>query len=291
MANFTHRIINAGVMLSVLPTWLGDFVVRRFLSVEPEMDLIMKLIMPELEKIRERGYEEETTFISMVLNLKKEDGSPRTIQESAFYFNQIALASIHTTSHITSFTLHELACRPDIVNELRAELVQLGDNRNPETDGELPLMDSFLREVLRWNVDHLGMHHLCIKDTVLSTGHFIPKDTLIVAAVIQKHRNAIYDESGREIKFDKPLTEFDAHRFVGKDMMRASAVDSDYVAFGLGAHACPGRYFAVNEIKYVVSELITRYNITTESGNRASDNVALGMTIFPPKEPLLFEGR
>ena len=62
------------------------------------------------------------------------------------------------------------------------------------------------------------------------------------------------------------------------------------ISFGLGAHACPGRYFAVNEIKYVLAELLVRFDISTPSGKRAPDNYAMGMVKFPPKEPIILEG-
>ncbi|CEP17468.1 hypothetical protein [Parasitella parasitica] len=295
MAQFTQKIIKAGVFMSVLPTWLGNFIVRKFFSVEREMDLIMRLLVPELEKIRngQAGDNYEVTFTSMALNLPKEDGSARSVQDAAYYFNNIALASIHTTSHFASFALHELACRPTLVHDLRKEVATLGTNRTPETVAKLPLMDSFFREVLRCNTDYLGMHHLTIQDTALSTGQVIPKGSLVVGALDQVHRDSHFlpadDETGEPFLGNSPLDVFDAYRFVGKKI-KSTTVGLDYLTFGFGAHACPGRYFAANEIKYVIAEMIVRYNVTTKTGNRAQDNVLLGMTRFPPREPLIFKG-
>jgi cytochrome P450 len=39
------------------------------------------------------------------------------------------------------------------------------------------------------------------------------------------------------------------------------SVDNDSLTFGMGPHACPGRFFASNEIKVVVTELLKRYDI------------------------------
>ncbi|KAI9471902.1 MAG: cytochrome P450 [Benjaminiella poitrasii] len=295
MATFTQKIIKAGAFLTILPSWLGKLVVRHFLSVEHEMDLIMNLIVPELEKIRagEYGDDYEPTFCTLALDLPKEDGSIRSVGDAAYYFNSIALASIHTTSHFASFALHELACRPDLVESLRHEIVaaslEADSSRTPENIGQLPLLDSFFREVLRCNVDYLGLHHLALQDTMLSSGHVIPKGSLVLCAMEQLHRTMSYYENDEDPQ-DAPLDEFDAYRFVGKDI-KSTAVGLEYITFGLGAHACPGRFFAANEIKYVIVELIMRFNIRTRSGKRAKDNVVLGMTRFPPREPLVFEGR
>ncbi|EPB83724.1 hypothetical protein HMPREF1544_09518 [Mucor circinelloides 1006PhL] len=295
MAQFTQKIIKAGIFLSVLPTWLGNFVVRRFFSVEYEMDLIMTLLVPELEKIRngQAGDDYEVTFASMALNLPKEDGSARTVQDAAYYFNNIALASIHTTSHFASFALHELACRPTLIRDLRNEVATLGNNRTPESVAKLPLMDSFFREVLRVDTDFLGMHHLALQDTTISTGQVIPKGSLVVGALEQIHRDIRFlpvdEETGEVFMGERPLEEFDAYRYVGKKI-KSTTVGLDHLTFGLGAHACPGRFFAANEIKYVLAEMLVRYDVKTKTGKRAPDNVLLGMTRFPPREPLIFTG-
>jgi cytochrome P450 len=292
MAVFTQKIIKAGIFLSLLPEWLGSFVVRRFFSVEREMDLIMNHLTPELQRIRNGESGDEVTFAAMTLNLPKEDGTLRTVAESAHLFNNVALASIHTTSHFTAFAFHELACRPELVQDLRNEVATLGQDRTPETVAKLPLMDSFFREVLRYDSDHLGMHHLAMHDTVLSTGHVIPKGSLVVGAIRQAHTDPrfapIDEDSGLPITGDVSLDEFDAYRYA-KSGLKATTASGGHLTFGLGAHACPGRYFASNEIKYVVAEMIMRYDVRTQTGERAKDNILLGMTSFPPREPLIFE--
>ncbi|KAI9257788.1 cytochrome P450 [Helicostylum pulchrum] len=293
MATFTQKIIKAGVFLSIFPEWLGKFLVRNFYSVEHEMDVIMKLLVPELQKIRNGEAMDEPTFTSMVLNLPKEDGKLRSVEEAAYYFNNIALASIHTTSHFASFAIHELACRPSLVADLRVEIATLGNERTPETVATLPLMDSLFREVLRCDVDILGMHHLALQDTLMSTGQIIPKGSLVVGAVEQAHRDSCFlpidENTGEVYTGENPLDQFDAYRFVNKKM-KSTSIGVDHLTFGLGPHACPGRYFAANEIKYLLAEMLIRYNFTTKSGERASDNVLLGMTKFPPTENLIFEG-
>ncbi|KAL0094681.1 cytochrome P450 [Phycomyces blakesleeanus] len=292
MAVLTQKIIRAGIFLAVLPSWLGDAIVRRVFSVEKEIDITMRLLVPELTRTREEilNGTSEVTFSSMLLSLPLHDGSLRSIEETAFWFKSIALSSIHTTSHISSFCLHELSCRPELVETLRNEINRL-DSLNPETTATIPLLDSFLREVLRCNIDYLGHHSLALQDVQLRNGQIIPKGSLIMSALLLAHEQGISGQATQDnhTKTCLPLDQFDAYRFVdaGEDT-NATDVNLANLAFGLGAHACPGRYFAANEIKYMLSELIMRFNLSTPSGKRGENSVLLGTSVFPPKTPIVF---
>ncbi|KAI8148210.1 cytochrome P450 [Fennellomyces sp. T-0311] len=290
MASFTQNVIRTGMALAILPGWIADFVAKRYLSVEPQIDLIMELLVPELEKIRsgELVYD-QPTFSVMTLDLPKANGRSRTPKEAAFHFKDVALASIHTTTQFASFTLHELACRPALVAELRAEIEKL-DERTPEKISQIRLLDSLLREVLRYNVHILGMHHKVTQDVVLSTGEMIPQGSLVMGAMFDAHTSEMMIQT---TSLGLPLDQFDAHRYVNADPneMWSSSAGAELMTFGMFAHACPGRFFAVSEIKYIIAELIMRYNISTQSGQRAKDFLLRGMTRFPPREPLVFEGR
>ncbi|KAI9253778.1 cytochrome P450 [Phascolomyces articulosus] len=297
MANFTRNVIRTGLALSVLPGWVANFVIKRYLSVESQLDLTMDLLVPEMEKMRSReiNQDDETTYLAMVLNLPKANGHLRTPKEAAFHFKNVVLASIHTTTHFTSFALHELACRPALVADLRTRIEKL-DEITPETVGDIRLLDSLLREVLRYDVHVLGMNHMVKEDVALSTGQVIPQGELVLGAMLDTHTDPEMMTETVRLGSSTSLNQFDAYRFMHVDNadgdgMRSSTIGSEFLTFGLFAHACPGRYFAVNEIKYLLAELIMRYEITTHSGLRAKDFLMRGMTRFPPSEPLVFEGR
>ncbi|KAI9261669.1 cytochrome P450 [Phascolomyces articulosus] len=285
MATLTQNIVKAGMLLTVLPPMIADMIVRRYMSVERQLDLLMKLLVPLINGLRSGEIpDDEPTFVSMTSKLPKADGSMRSPEDAAFHFKGVALASIHTTSHFTTFALHELACRPQLMADLRQEIATL-DQRTPESVSHLPLLDSFLREVLRYDIDNLGLHHMALQDLVLSTGQVIPKGSLIVAALNEAH----YDPALAPPS-DTPLNVFDPYRYLNvKEDKASSTIGIDMISFGLGAHACPGRYFAVNEIKYVLAELLVRFNISTPSGKRGPDTFALGMAKFPPKENIILE--
>lgn len=71
--------------------------------------------------------------------------------------------------------------------------------------------------------------------------------------------------------FSNPNT-FDGHRYrrmrtEQKDaesslVMGMSTIDS--LGFGLGNQACPGRFFAVNNMKLIMAKILTQYDLTLE---------------------------
>jgi cytochrome P450 len=48
--------------------------------------------------------------------------------------------------------------------------------------------------------------------------------------------------------------------------------NQDYIAFGLGKHVCPGRFFAACELKFMFAHIISTYDVKLEiEGARPSD--------------------
>ncbi|ORZ18636.1 cytochrome P450 [Absidia repens] len=297
MAHFTRKIITAGTFLALLPTWLGNVVVRRFLSLEHEIDLILNHLTPQLEHIKQDGKvdddEQGLTFGSWLMTVPRRDGSLRTPKQTAYHFKDVVLASVHTTSHFLTFAIHELSCRPDLVQALRDEInTTLPDknDRSANAINDLPLLDSFLREVLRCNVDYLGLHHKAVQDVVMSNGVVIPKGALVFCAMDEANR-VVTDPGKSGTTCSSSLDVFDAYRHMGVALdEKCASLTTDFITFGNGPHACPGRHFAIMEIKFNISKFVTRYNIKSPTGQRAKDSVIMGMTRNPPHDPILFEG-
>jgi cytochrome P450 len=91
----------------------------------------------------------------------------------------------------------------------------------------------------------------------------IPRGTILSLALGATQRDASF--------YDSP-NDFDAFRFArasssssgGKGSShQTSAVTPDdrYLGFGFGRHACPGRFFAVAEIKLLLAHMLLEYEI------------------------------
>lgn len=104
------------------------------------------------------------------------------------------------------------------------------------------------------------------EDTIkLSDGTIIPKGTSLVVS-----NDRMWDST----YYDNPET-FNPYRFLtmrrtqGQEA-RAQLVSPspEHLGFGLGTHACPGRFFAANEIKIFLCHMLLKYDF-----KRAEDTV------------------
>lgn len=101
------------------------------------------------------------------------------------------------------------------------------------------------------------MRRIATKDIQLSSGFVIRKgDKLIVDST------TMWDSAYHE-NADK----FDGYRFLkmrqesGKaNAAQLASTSPDQMGFGHGLHSCPGRFFASNEVKVVLSHLLLKYD-------------------------------
>ena len=57
--------------------------------------------------------------------------------------------------------------------------------------------------------------------------------------------------------------------------------EPDNLVFGHGIHACPGRFFAVNETKLLLAELILNYAWRYKPGQNLSANIFIDAMVAP----------
>jgi cytochrome P450 monooxygenase-3 len=57
---------------------------------------------------------------------------------------------------------------------------------------------------------------------------------------------------------------------------QAATTGPDYLTFNHGKHACPGRFFAICEIKMILIELLVEYDFRLEDGKPGPKLVRVG---------------
>ncbi|KAG0211436.1 hypothetical protein BGX28_007928 [Mortierella sp. GBA30] len=199
----------------------------------------------------------------------------------------IALVSVHTTSDFSTYLCYYLASYPEYIetlyDEQREVLRQIAKEReeqrwrklqsgevdsakdfegtdlDPKNDQDLSaaavkrmtLLDSYVREYLRSRNQRLSLAHTARVDVTLSNGMVVRKGRKIMVNIRSLHQD--YDLQGED------PTEFRPWRFVGK-AKSATKVAPDLMSFGMGKHACPGRFLAVQEMKTITALLVSRYS-------------------------------
>lgn len=85
----------------------------------------------------------------------------------------------------------------------------------------------------------------------------------------------------------------DPLNYKNREQYQFASVTKENMSFGFGRHACPGRYFAGNEIKMIVAQLLLKYDVKMPGGEKTRyESIASGVVSAPdPTKVLLFRRR
>jgi len=196
-------------------------------------------------------------------------------------------ASVHTTSKFLTFCLHELVNNPQFHEELLEEQEEIYRNNensyySVEQIAKMEKLDSFIKETMRVCTNIISLQHKTVSPYyTFSNGYQVPKDRFVYIRTGEIH-------SDEELQGKNP-NEFNAFRYLKKNSS-ASRVEKSFLLFGLGKHACPGRFFAVNEIKIALHYLLLKYDIRKDINETIRPKLH-GSYKSPSDEGLIFERR
>ncbi|KAG9310149.1 cytochrome P450 [Chiua virens] len=152
-------------------------------------------------------------------------------------------------------------------------------------------IDSFLKECQRFaGIGAVSLMRKALKDFTFSDGTFIPKGTSIVSPSRCLHLDDEY--------YDDALV-FNPFRFSrlrdeqGGDAKHQYVSTSPiYLSFGHGKHACPGRFFAANELKSMLAHVVVTYDVKLEDNKPRPQGLKMGFDIAAdPFASILFRKR
>ncbi|KAI1422519.1 cytochrome P450 [Xylaria sp. FL1777] len=189
-----------------------------------------------------------------------EEESKNDPYDPAVYQIGLSMAAIHTTSDLLNQTLHNLVQRPELINDLRKEIIEVlqRDGLTKTALFNLKLMDSVLKETQRLKpIKMTTMHRIALADVTLSDGTVIPKGTKCAVRSSKRLDPNIYENPD---VFDG--ARFMRMREVSDKANQAHLVTTgtEALGFGHGLHACPGRFFAANELKIALLHLLLKYD-------------------------------
>ncbi|TLD24011.1 hypothetical protein PspLS_06964 [Pyricularia sp. CBS 133598] len=191
---------------------------------------------------------------------------PEVLASRALFANYV---SIHTsTFSFTHAVLDLAAAGPEVQEEMRQEIVSVLASCNGEWSkkalAKMYKIDSLLRESARLNtfMSVSGNRLITAAEGLkLPNGQTLPKGTPIMFPAAPVMLDEAY--------YPNPL-EFQPLRFVPKtkDDHEAtggrtafSCTSMEYMAFGHGKHACPGRFFAAAELKLMLAHVLLEYEL------------------------------
>lgn len=123
---------------------------------------------------------------------------------------------------------------------------------------------------------------------VLSDGTHIPKGVLLAFSQSDIHTDpANYPDNPTEFdafRFSAPRENYLSMVSQGKNFTNVAkaleaknqamiAVGPDFLGFGLGRHACPGRFFASQEMKLALAHILLTYDIKIDGGRPLNTSI------------------
>ncbi|KAF8639979.1 hypothetical protein AX17_001225 [Amanita inopinata Kibby_2008] len=224
--------------------------------------------------------------------LEVAQGPQRTVRNISIRVLVLNFAAIHTTSGALTNVLYDLAIHPEYVQPLREEIesVRQEEGWSKATVGKLRKLDSFIKESLRLSSHSFVMVRKVVRDFTFSDGTVVPAGNMLAVPLYAIHRDA---ENYRD-----PGT-FDGFRFANMREQEGEGVkhqmvslDLDYLLFGHGCHACPGRFFAVTELKVMLAHILLNYDVKMADDGVRPATKWFGSSAMPdPCAEVLFRKR
>ncbi|KAI1789139.1 cytochrome P450 [Ganoderma leucocontextum] len=290
---FAVEIVKAGTALFLFPDVLKPFAApfvskvkqtteRALLHLQP---IIRQRIAAMQEKEKEKEWLDKPNDILQWI-IDRAVAKQETDAEITERLLLLNLAAVHTSSSSMSQVLYHLAERPDLLLSLREEVEAVIDAEGWSTSSfaQMWKLDSILRESQRYNGFTLAsLMRVAMKDIILDNGMLIPKGTILGVPAHPMH----FDDA----HFPNADV-FDPFRFArmreaardgqGSARHQFASTSSEYIPFGHGHLACPGRYFAANQLKAVLSYIILNYDLKLAENLQRPQNMYVSLAVLPP---------
>ncbi|KAH7371360.1 ent-kaurene oxidase [Pyrenochaeta sp. MPI-SDFR-AT-0127] len=272
-------------------------VVRRLREMEQRL---MKHLSPIVKERQEAAkndpnWQQPDDMLQWLLNRSDEYGTLPVEQLVSVQLGLI-FGAIHTTSMTATNVLFTLAVMPgdsDLLREEMRHVLAANDNKfTNKAMQQMEKLDSYMKEVMRlFPLGTSNFGRRVLKGITLSNGQHIPPGVMIEAPTLEIYIDpAYYPDSAtfdglRHFKLRSGSKAADArHQFV--------IANETNLSFGYGNHACPGRFFATNEIKMILARLILDYDIKMPDNGKQEryQPIEFGPFITPaPGNMLMFK--
>lgn len=192
----------------------------------------------------------------------------------------VIFASIHQTVVAGSWMLIKLTQKQDdYLPAIRQEWESVnrpGESLSVKKLSQLTLLDSFIREVFRTKGDTWGPLRQTTRPVRVGP-YVLPKNAMCIVLISRAHRHPDNYGTAGEV--------FDGFQWQ-KDGRAAVQGSPEFLTFGLGRWACPGRQLAIHEIKIVLYMFFSKFDIKLkENSFRIIDHI--NTTSVAPEATLL----
>ncbi|KAL0574344.1 hypothetical protein V5O48_007606 [Marasmius crinis-equi] len=269
---FAIEFFNTALKANLFPRFMQRLVAWYLNPIKPSLKLALKHLEPiirervEKHKAGEEDSLEDDLLTWMIQAAPKDSDQWLEPADLAVRLLGINMAAIHSTA--LTHALINLAAHPEYIEPLRKEIEFNIENEgwSKAAMGKMRMLDSFLKESQRVSTSGaITVRRIALEEFVFTNGTVIPAGTMLATSPSVLH----FDETF----YSNPF-EFDGFRSYRERQLEGESLrhqmvtpGTNYVAFGAGKHACPGRFFVVNELKALVSHTLLNYDIKLDDAD------------------------
>ncbi|EAT79372.2 hypothetical protein SNOG_13045 [Parastagonospora nodorum SN15] len=188
----------------------------------------------------------------------------------------IAFAAVETTSTTLAYLILDLLDHPEAVAPLRQEIIEvLGSSGWSKTSlMRLKLLDSAMKESQR-------LHPL---------SHLLPKGTQTFVRWETRSSESVYPNPD-EFVVDRFLKMRESGENGASSKWQFVSTSPEHLAFGHGRQACPGRFFASNEMKVAMVHILLKYEWKYTGEGRKPEQTISHIPMLPFDQKVAFRRR
>jgi sterol 14-demethylase len=263
---------------------------------------VAKRYMDIIKERRDGKEEPKLDIMWQLMSSKYKDGTPVPDREIAHMMIALLMAGQHSSSSSSSWIMLRLASRPDIMEELYQEQIQvLGSDLPPlryEDLSKLTLHQNVLKEILRLHTPiHSIMRKVKSPMPVAGTKYVIPSSRVLLSSPGCSSRDAEF--------FPNPLL-WDPHRWdagsggvIGTDAeeekedygygLISKGAASPYLPFGAGRHRCIGEQFANVQLVTIMATMVREFKFRNVDGSKDVVGTDYASLFTRPLAPAVIE--
>ncbi|KAK4169837.1 cytochrome P450 [Cladorrhinum sp. PSN259] len=295
--DYTENLFRTVVILRMFPSWMHPLLARLHPSYWAGKRLLeqgKRLLGPKLQTLLDLNdagkwqpddtKPEDLNVLSWLAALAK--GRERTAETIGHVLVLVALATVHTTLLRMVNVLYDvLSTNPELQDELLAEIAEVAkkgwhDNANGNPYDDLHKLDSVLRESQRMSPPTtMGMKRLFKQDYTFADGTHVRAGTYACMPVFAVENDPAVTPNPEKFDGLRAYRE----RFASaeeKTEYLFSSPGPQFLNFGYGKTACPGRFFASVVVKMVTVKALTEYEFKFKDAKGRPQNLMFHEFLF-----------
>lgn len=210
---------------------------------------------------------EKTDILTLLLQAKDENGEGMSDAELHDELITLLVAGHETTASAMVWMLYWIHYLPEVQQNLRAELAELGPNPDPLAITQLPYLTAVCQETLRiYPITPTAFIRVLRESMTIAGYSFAAGTALMPATYIIHHHPDLYPDP----------KQFRPERFLNRQF-----APHEYLPFGGGHRRCIGSALAMMELKLGVATLLQNFEFTLPQ-TRPVFPVRRGLTMAPP---------